>query len=244
MHAAEIAIARARPRALRAACAPRSCSPARCSPARAGPVVPPPGGDVIGRRRLDPHIHAFAELGAEIEIGEPLRAAHRRPARQAHLPRRGERDGDRERGHGRRRSTPGETVIGNAACEPHVQDLCRFLVSLGAEIEGIESNVLRIQRRREPRAAASGAIGARAHRGRRASSASPRSPAATSRSRASSPKDLSRSCPPSSGSASDVEIEGTTRARPAGPGARDPRTTSAGTSRRSRTARGRRSRPT
>ena len=39
----------------------------------------------------------------------------------------------------------GETVIGNAACEPHVQDLCRFLVSLGAQIEGIESNVLRIQ---------------------------------------------------------------------------------------------------
>jgi UDP-N-acetylglucosamine 1-carboxyvinyltransferase len=38
----------------------------------------------------------------------------------------------------------GETVIGNAACEPHVQDLCRFLVSLGARIEGIESNVLRI----------------------------------------------------------------------------------------------------
>jgi len=41
--------------------------------------------------------------------------------------------------------TPGETVIGNAACEPHVQDLCRFLISLGAQIEGIESNVLRIQ---------------------------------------------------------------------------------------------------
>ena len=39
----------------------------------------------------------------------------------------------------------GETVIGNAACEPHVQDLCRFLVSLGAEIEGIETNVLRIR---------------------------------------------------------------------------------------------------
>ena len=35
-------------------------------------------------------------------------------------------------------------MIGNAACEPHVQDLCRFLVSLGAQIEGIESNVLRI----------------------------------------------------------------------------------------------------
>src|SRR5207249_11641102 len=39
----------------------------------------------------------------------------------------------------------GETVLGNAACEPHVQDLCRFLVSLGAEIDGIESNVLRIR---------------------------------------------------------------------------------------------------
>jgi UDP-N-acetylglucosamine 1-carboxyvinyltransferase len=41
--------------------------------------------------------------------------------------------------------TEGETVIGNAACEPHVQDLCRFLVSLGAQIDGIESNVLRIR---------------------------------------------------------------------------------------------------
>jgi UDP-N-acetylglucosamine 1-carboxyvinyltransferase len=39
----------------------------------------------------------------------------------------------------------GETLIGNAASEPHVQDLCRFLVSLGAEIEGIGSNVLRIR---------------------------------------------------------------------------------------------------
>jgi UDP-N-acetylglucosamine 1-carboxyvinyltransferase len=39
----------------------------------------------------------------------------------------------------------GETVIGNAACEPHVQDLCRFLCSLGARIEGIGSNVLRIE---------------------------------------------------------------------------------------------------
>jgi UDP-N-acetylglucosamine 1-carboxyvinyltransferase len=45
--------------------------------------------------------------------------------------------------------TPGETVIGNAACEPHVQDLCRFLVSLGARIQGIESNVLRIEGVRE-----------------------------------------------------------------------------------------------
>ena len=49
----------------------------------------------------------------------------------------------------------GETVIGNAACEPHVQDLCRFLVSLGAQIEGIESNVLRDPGRRPSCTAAS-----------------------------------------------------------------------------------------
>jgi UDP-N-acetylglucosamine 1-carboxyvinyltransferase len=41
--------------------------------------------------------------------------------------------------------SPGQTVIGNAACEPHIQDLCRFLVSLGADIQGIESNVLSIR---------------------------------------------------------------------------------------------------
>ena len=39
----------------------------------------------------------------------------------------------------------GETIVGHAACEPHIQDLCRFLVSIGASIEGIGSNVLRIQ---------------------------------------------------------------------------------------------------
>jgi UDP-N-acetylglucosamine 1-carboxyvinyltransferase len=39
----------------------------------------------------------------------------------------------------------GETIIGNAACEPHVQDLCRFLGALGARIEGIGSNVLRVK---------------------------------------------------------------------------------------------------
>ena len=106
--------------------------------------VPPPGGDVIGRRRLDPHIHALAELGAEIDIGDRfelrtsgLRGKHifldeasvmatENTVMAAVL-------------------TPGETVVGNAACEPHIQDLCRFLVTLGARIEGIESNVLRIE---------------------------------------------------------------------------------------------------
>src|SRR5438552_573325 len=105
--------------------------------------VPPPGGDVIGRRRLDPHIHAFAELGAEIEIGaryelrtSGLRGKHIFLDEASVMA--------TENAVMAASLTPGETVIGNAACEPHIQDLCRFLVSLGAEIEGIESNVLRI----------------------------------------------------------------------------------------------------
>ena len=44
--------------------------------------VPPPGGDVIGRRRLDPHLHAFARLGVEIDGRRAVRAA-RRPAARA-----------------------------------------------------------------------------------------------------------------------------------------------------------------
>jgi UDP-N-acetylglucosamine 1-carboxyvinyltransferase len=107
-------------------------------------TVPPPGGDVIGRRRLDPHIHAFAELGAEIDIGErfELRTAG---LRGKHIFLDEASVMATENTVMAAVLTPGETVIGNAACEPHIQDLCRFLVTLGAQIEGIESNVLRIQ---------------------------------------------------------------------------------------------------
>src|SRR5437763_1880944 len=106
-------------------------------------TMPPPGGDVIGRRRLDPHIHAFAELGAEVETERTydMRTDGLRSA-QVFL--------DEASVMATENTvmaavlTPGETVLGNAACEPHVQDLCRFLGSLGARIEGIESNVLRI----------------------------------------------------------------------------------------------------
>jgi len=106
--------------------------------------VPPPGGDVIGRRRLDPHIHAFAELGAEIDIGArfELRTAG---LRGAHIFLDEASVMATENTVMAASLTAGETVIGNAACEPHIQDLCRFLVSLGAEIEGLESNVLRIR---------------------------------------------------------------------------------------------------
>ena len=132
---------------------PMLCARMRASFLLAGPLlsrlgrasVPPPGGDVIGRRRLDPHIHAFARLGAEIEFRE----MHHELQAPGGL--RGDSIFLDEASVMATENTvmaavltPGETVIGNAACEPHVQDLCRFLVSLGAQIEGIESNVLRI----------------------------------------------------------------------------------------------------
>jgi UDP-N-acetylglucosamine 1-carboxyvinyltransferase len=105
--------------------------------------VPPPGGDVIGRRRLDPHIHALQTLGARVEIDgrydittDGLVGAHIFLDEASVMA--------TENAIMAAVLAPGETVIGNAACEPHVQDLCRFLVSLGAEITGIESNVLRI----------------------------------------------------------------------------------------------------
>src|ERR671931_2355939 len=128
------------------------CSRMRASFLLAGPLLarlgavsaPPPGGYVIGRCRLDPHIHAFAELGAQIDVGRryevrggALRGKHIFPDEASVMA--------TENAVMAATLTPGETVIGNAACEPHVQDLCRFLGSLGARIEGIESNVLRIR---------------------------------------------------------------------------------------------------
>ena len=125
------------------------CTRIRASILLAGPlvarwgeaVVPPPGGDVIGRRRLDTHIHALARLGAEITADRRLRIkANGLVGTQVFL--------DEASVTGTENAVmaaalaTGETTIVNAACEPHVQDLCRFLVSLGARIDGIGSNVL------------------------------------------------------------------------------------------------------
>src|SRR5436190_13052226 len=107
-------------------------------------TVPPPGGDVIGRRRLDPHIHAFAELGAEISIDDryDLRAG-RLTGAHIHLDEASVMA--TENVVMAATLMPGRTRISNAACEPHVQDLCRFLVSLGADIDGIGSNVIHVR---------------------------------------------------------------------------------------------------
>ena len=128
------------------------CSRIRASILLAGPllarcgraIVPPPGGDVIGRRRLDTHVHAFTFLGAEVHANRRYdMSAPRLVGTNLFL--------DEASVTGTENAimaavtAEGDTVIGNAACEPHVQDLCRFLVSLGAEIEGIGSNVLSIR---------------------------------------------------------------------------------------------------
>ena len=113
--------------------------------ARLGRVsVPPPGGDVIGRRRLDPHIHALAELGVEIAV-DGRYEMHTNGLRGQRIFLDEASVMATENAVMAAVLAEGETVLGNAACEPHVQDLCRFLGSLGARIEGIESNVLRIE---------------------------------------------------------------------------------------------------
>jgi UDP-N-acetylglucosamine 1-carboxyvinyltransferase len=116
--------------------------------ARFGEVtMPPPGGDTIGRRRLDPHLDAFKDLGAVIggtrmiEVSAP---GGLRPCRIFM---------DEPSVMGTENAlmaaalTPGPTTIGNAACEPHVQDLARLLCKMGAQIDGIGSNVMTVHGR-------------------------------------------------------------------------------------------------
>jgi UDP-N-acetylglucosamine 1-carboxyvinyltransferase len=128
------------------------CSKIRASFLLAGPLLarfgrasmPPPGGDVIGRRRLDPHLHAFNELGAVMDLTGRLYELEATNLRGASVFLDEASVMATENTIMAAVLAKGQTVLGNAACEPHVQDLCRFLVSLGAQIDGIESNVLRI----------------------------------------------------------------------------------------------------
>jgi UDP-N-acetylglucosamine 1-carboxyvinyltransferase len=128
------------------------CSKIRASFLLAGPLLarfgrasmPPPGGDVIGRRRLDPHLHAFNELGAVMDLTGRLYELDAPNLRGASVFLDEASVMATENTIMAAVLAKDQTVLGNAACEPHVQDLCRFLVSLGAQIDGIESNVLRI----------------------------------------------------------------------------------------------------
>ncbi len=110
--------------------------------------MPPPGGDFIGRRRLDPHLDAFRDMGARvsgerwIEISAPKEGLRACPIFMDEPSVMGT-----ENALMAAALTAGETRISNAACEPHVQDLARLLVAMGAEIDGIGSNVMTVRGR-------------------------------------------------------------------------------------------------
>jgi UDP-N-acetylglucosamine 1-carboxyvinyltransferase len=106
--------------------------------------LPPPGGDVIGRRRIDTHVLALEELGARIEMDGVFRfTANKLVGADIFL--------DEASVTGTENAVmaaslaEGATTIRNAASEPHVQDLCKLLVAMGARIRGIGSNVLVIE---------------------------------------------------------------------------------------------------
>jgi UDP-N-acetylglucosamine 1-carboxyvinyltransferase len=131
---------------------PVLCKKIRASILLAGPLLarcghielPPPGGDVIGRRRVDTHFLALERLGASFELDESF---------QLSTP--GLRGADvfldepsvtaTENALIAATAASGTTILRNAACEPHVQDLCHFLVALGAEIDGIGTNKVTVQ---------------------------------------------------------------------------------------------------
>jgi UDP-N-acetylglucosamine 1-carboxyvinyltransferase len=113
--------------------------------ARSGRVLlPPPGGDVIGRRPLDTHFLALAELGVRVEAG-PFFVLSANKLKGCPLFLDETSVTATENIVMASVLAEGTTVIENAASEPHVQDLCRMLVSMGARIAGIGSNVLTIE---------------------------------------------------------------------------------------------------
>ncbi len=133
---------------------PEACRGIRTSMLLAGPmsarcgelVLPPPGGDVIGRRRVDTHILALESLGAKVEFDREAQvfrfSAPKLTGANILL--------DQASVTGTENAimaavlAKGHTVIRNSASEPHVQELCRMLNILGARIENIGSNTLHI----------------------------------------------------------------------------------------------------
>jgi UDP-N-acetylglucosamine 1-carboxyvinyltransferase len=113
--------------------------------ARCGRVtLPPPGGDVIGRRRLDTHFLALKELGARVQIdGQISLQANKLAGADLFLDEASVTA--TENAIMAAALAEGTTVIQNAASEPHVQDLCAMLNAMGARITGIGSNILTIR---------------------------------------------------------------------------------------------------
>jgi len=107
-------------------------------------VMSPPGGDVIGRRRLDPHLDAFRTMGASVECGRDIVLSAPRGLQPTDVFMDEPSVMATENALMAAALTPGTTVLGNAACEPHVQDLARMLLKMGADIQGIGSNVVTV----------------------------------------------------------------------------------------------------
>lgn len=108
-----------------------------------GVVLPPPGGDVIGRRRLDTHFEGLRALGVEVDPGQipyVFRVAGKMHGAKMVLDEASVTA--TENIVMAATLAEGRTEIFNAACEPHVQDLCRMLVCMGAKISGIGTNLL------------------------------------------------------------------------------------------------------
>ena len=112
-------------------------------------IMSPPGGDVIGRRRLDPHLDAFRAMGAVVQCGRDIVLGAPRGLRPTDVFMDEPSVMATENALMAAALIPGTTVLGNAACEPHVQDLARMLVKMGADIQGIGSNVLTVHGRAE-----------------------------------------------------------------------------------------------
>jgi UDP-N-acetylglucosamine 1-carboxyvinyltransferase len=107
-------------------------------------MMPPPGGDVIGRRRLDPHLDAFKALGATIEQDRDILLTAPRGLTPCDFLMDEPSVMATENALMAAAVTEGSTIIRNAASEPHVQDLARMLVKMGAQIDGIGSNVMTV----------------------------------------------------------------------------------------------------
>lgn len=127
------------------------CGKVRASILLIGPIVarcgsielPPPGGDVIGRRRVDTHLLGLEQLGAVFEVGETYKISAQKLVGSTLFLDEPSVTGTENILCAATRAE-GKTEIHNAASEPHVQDLANFLVSLGAEIDGIGTNTLTV----------------------------------------------------------------------------------------------------
>ena len=131
---------------------PDLCRRIRASIMLAGPMVaragelrlPPPGGDVIGRRRLDTHILALQSLGAEVHYDRSFEF-RTKGLRGAEILLDEASVTGTENAIMAATTAKGTTILRNAASEPHVQELCRMLNVLGARVDGIGSNTLHIE---------------------------------------------------------------------------------------------------